>query len=63
MGENVNINTLSSVPGGWRGRAEQIRNLQQKVAELQIKLCEHEKSQKESSGRGKELLKSHPYLD
>ncbi|KAL6439018.1 hypothetical protein ACFW04_003786 [Cataglyphis niger] len=49
VGENVNINTLSSIPGGWRGRAEQIRNLQQKVTELQIKLCEHEKSQKESS--------------
>ncbi|XP_029678452.1 coiled-coil domain-containing protein 13 [Formica exsecta] len=49
VGENVNISILSSVPGGWRGRAEQIRNLQQKVAELQIRLSEHEKSQKESS--------------
>ncbi|CAL1673333.1 unnamed protein product [Lasius platythorax] len=49
VGENVNINTLSSVPGSWRGRAEQIRNLQQKVSELQIRLSEHEKSQKESS--------------
>ncbi|XP_029176528.1 coiled-coil domain-containing protein 13 [Nylanderia fulva] len=49
VGENININTLSSIPGNWRGRAEQIRNLQQKVAELQIKLSEHEKSQKESS--------------
>ncbi|GAB1860624.1 Coiled-coil domain-containing protein 13 [Camponotus japonicus] len=51
LGENVNINTLSNVPGNWRGRAEQIRNLQQKVAELQIRLSEHEKSQKESSDR------------
>ncbi|XP_067205747.1 coiled-coil domain-containing protein 13 isoform X2 [Linepithema humile] len=49
VGENVSITTLSSVPGGWRGRAEQIRNLQQKVAELQIKLSEDEKSQKEPS--------------
>ncbi|XP_072751070.1 coiled-coil domain-containing protein 13 [Anoplolepis gracilipes] len=49
VGENVNINTLSSIPGSWRGRAEQIRNLQQKVSDLQIRLSEHEKSQKESS--------------
>ncbi|XP_011630105.1 coiled-coil domain-containing protein 13-like [Pogonomyrmex barbatus] len=51
VGENVSISALSSVPGGWRGRAEQIRNLQQKVAELQTRLSENEKSQKESSDR------------
>ncbi|KAL6267308.1 hypothetical protein P5V15_000383 [Pogonomyrmex californicus] len=51
VGENVSISALSSVPGGWRGRAEQIRNLQQKVAELQTRVSENEKSQKESSDR------------
>lgn len=51
VGENVSVIALSSVPG-WRGRAEQIRNLQQKITELQIRLSEHEKSQKEfSSGK------------
>ncbi|XP_032664783.1 coiled-coil domain-containing protein 13-like [Odontomachus brunneus] len=49
VGENVSVTALSGVPGGWRGRAEQIRNLQQKVTELQIKLSEHDKCQKESS--------------
>ncbi|XP_026824385.1 coiled-coil domain-containing protein 13 [Ooceraea biroi] len=49
VGENVRITALSSVPGGWRGRAEQIRSLQQKVAELQIRLSDHERSQKEFS--------------
>ncbi|XP_011869714.1 PREDICTED: coiled-coil domain-containing protein 13 [Vollenhovia emeryi] len=51
VGENINISALSSIPGGWRGRAEQIRNLQQKLAELQMKLFENERSQKESSDR------------
>lgn len=51
MGENVSISVFSSTPGGWRGRAEQIRNLQQKLAELQARLFENERSQKESSGR------------
>ncbi|XP_018407569.1 PREDICTED: coiled-coil domain-containing protein 18-like [Cyphomyrmex costatus] len=46
VGENISISTLSSIPG-WRGRAEQIRNLQQKLVELQTKLSENEKSQKE----------------
>ncbi|XP_014472720.1 PREDICTED: coiled-coil domain-containing protein 13-like [Dinoponera quadriceps] len=49
VGENVSVTAFSSVPGGWRGRAEQIRNLQQKVAELQTKLSEHDKCQKGSS--------------
>ncbi|XP_036141680.1 coiled-coil domain-containing protein 13 [Monomorium pharaonis] len=49
VGENVSISALSSVPGGWRGRAEQIRNLQQKLAELQVKLSESERPQKEFS--------------
>ncbi|XP_025155004.1 coiled-coil domain-containing protein 13 [Harpegnathos saltator] len=49
VGENVSVTALSSVPGGWRGRAEQIRNLQQKVSELQAKLSEHDKCQRDSS--------------
>ncbi|XP_071634126.1 uncharacterized protein [Temnothorax longispinosus] len=51
VGENVSISVLSSAPGGWRGRAEQIRNLQQKLAELQTRLSENERSQKESCDR------------
>ncbi|XP_024874971.1 coiled-coil domain-containing protein 13-like [Temnothorax curvispinosus] len=51
VGENVSISALSSAPGGWRGRAEQIRNLQQKLAELQTRLSENERSQKESCDR------------
>ncbi|XP_071575219.1 uncharacterized protein [Temnothorax nylanderi] len=51
VGENVSIRALSSAPGGWRGRAEQIRNLQQKLAELQTRLSENERSQKESCDR------------
>ncbi|CAB0036503.1 unnamed protein product [Trichogramma brassicae] len=39
VGENVSVASLSSqANAGWRGRAEQIRQLQQKVSELQMKL-------------------------
>ncbi|XP_077272327.1 coiled-coil domain-containing protein 13 [Temnothorax americanus] len=48
VGENISFSALSSAPGSWRGRAEQIRNLQQKLAELQTRLSENERSQKES---------------
>ncbi|XP_011703109.1 PREDICTED: coiled-coil domain-containing protein 13 isoform X3 [Wasmannia auropunctata] len=51
VGENVSISALSSIPGGWRGRAEQIRNMQQKLLELQMKLSENGRFQKESSDR------------
>jgi len=56
VGENVSISALSSVPGGWRGRAEQIYGLQQKLMELQTKLSENERSQKESSGKRKKFI-------
>ncbi|CAL7946262.1 unnamed protein product [Xylocopa violacea] len=49
VGESVNLNNLSNQPGGWRGRAEQIRLLQQKVMELQSRLSEHEGTQKSQS--------------
>ncbi|XP_076279115.1 coiled-coil domain-containing protein 13 [Lasioglossum baleicum] len=42
VGENVSLGNLSNQPGGWRGRAEQIQLLQQKVAELQSKLSDYE---------------------
>ncbi|KAK2587141.1 hypothetical protein KPH14_002899 [Odynerus spinipes] len=48
VGENVTVAGLSSQPGGWRGRAEQIRLLQQKVGELQSKLSEYDSSIKGS---------------
>ncbi|XP_076751980.1 coiled-coil domain-containing protein 13 [Xylocopa sonorina] len=49
VGEIVNLNNLSNQPGGWRGRAEQIRLLQQKVMELQSRLSEYEGTQKSQS--------------
>ncbi|XP_066583826.1 coiled-coil domain-containing protein 13 [Prorops nasuta] len=48
VGQNVTINSLSNQPGGWRGRADQIQLLQQKVSELQAKLSELDCSQKTS---------------
>jgi len=57
VGENVSISALLSVPGGWRGRAEQIHSLQQKLMELQTKLSENERSQKErSSGKREKFI-------
>nr|KAF7401909.1 hypothetical protein H0235_015245 [Vespula pensylvanica] len=49
VGENVTVSGLSSQLGGWRGRAEQIRLLQQKVSELQLKLSEYDGTVKGSS--------------
>ncbi|XP_043256883.1 coiled-coil domain-containing protein 13-like [Colletes gigas] len=46
VGENLNINNLLNQPNGWRGRAEQIHLLQQKVTELQSKLWDYEGTQK-----------------
>ncbi|XP_058794271.1 coiled-coil domain-containing protein 13-like [Phymastichus coffea] len=40
VGENVTVAGLSTEPGGWRGRAEQIQQLQQKVSELQLRASE-----------------------
>ncbi|XP_026667187.1 coiled-coil domain-containing protein 13-like [Ceratina calcarata] len=51
VGENVSLNNLSNQPGGWRGRAEQIHLLQQKVNELQSRLSEYEGTQKTSVER------------
>ncbi|XP_076245371.1 uncharacterized protein LOC143185927 [Calliopsis andreniformis] len=48
VGENVSISSLSSQPGGWRGRAEQIHLLQQRVTELQTKLSDYEGTVKTS---------------
>ncbi|XP_014611853.1 PREDICTED: coiled-coil domain-containing protein 13-like, partial [Polistes canadensis] len=42
VGDNVTVTGLSSQLGGWRGRAEQIRILQQKIVELQNKLLEYD---------------------
>ncbi|XP_043489333.1 coiled-coil domain-containing protein 13-like [Polistes fuscatus] len=42
VGDNVTVTGLSSQLGGWRGRAEQIRILQQKIVELQNKLSEYD---------------------
>ncbi|XP_028525754.2 hyaluronan mediated motility receptor isoform X1 [Apis cerana] len=47
IGENVNLNNLSN-QSGWRGRAEQIHLLHQKITELQSKLSEYEGTQKTS---------------
>lgn len=46
----MTVATLSSQPGGWRGRAEQIHQLQQKVSELQLKLSENDTTRKKSLG-------------
>ncbi|XP_076668040.1 coiled-coil domain-containing protein 13 [Andrena cerasifolii] len=48
VGENVSTSSLSSQPGGWRGRAEQIHLLHQKVTELQTKLSDYEGTQRAS---------------
>ncbi|XP_014230666.1 coiled-coil domain-containing protein 13-like [Trichogramma pretiosum] len=49
VGENVSVASLSSqANAGWRGRAEQIRQLQQKVSELQMKLPASELGPKRS---------------
>ncbi|XP_048507334.1 uncharacterized protein LOC105693140 [Athalia rosae] len=44
VGDNVTIASLASSgqQNGWRGRAEQIQQLQQKITELQSKLSEYE---------------------
>ncbi|KAL2738747.1 coiled-coil domain-containing protein 13 isoform X1 [Vespula squamosa] len=49
VGENVTVTGLSSQLGGWRGRAEQIQLLQQKISELQLKLSEYDGTVKGSS--------------
>ncbi|XP_017765972.1 PREDICTED: spindle pole body component 110 [Eufriesea mexicana] len=48
IGENVNLNNLSN-QSGWRGRAEQIHLLQQKITDLQSRLSEYEGTQKSST--------------
>ncbi|KAG7201282.1 hypothetical protein KM043_004060 [Ampulex compressa] len=48
VGESISVAVLSSQPGGWRGRAEQIRLLQQKITELQSRLSDYEGSAKRS---------------
>ncbi|XP_073837906.1 uncharacterized protein [Musca autumnalis] len=50
IGENFNLNTLASHPtnSNWRGRAQQILHLQQKVQELKERLAQQE--QKNSCG-------------
>ncbi|XP_043525600.1 spindle pole body component 110 [Frieseomelitta varia] len=50
IGENVNLNNLLN-QSGWRGRAEQIYLLQQKITELQSRLSEYEGTQKTSIER------------
>ncbi|KAK9308213.1 hypothetical protein QLX08_001689 [Tetragonisca angustula] len=47
IGENVNLSNLLN-QSGWRGRAEQIYLLQQKITELQSRLSEYEGTQKTS---------------
>ncbi|XP_012274073.1 coiled-coil domain-containing protein 13 [Orussus abietinus] len=49
VGENVTIASLSNHPGGWRGRAEQVQQLQQKVSDLQARLNKYERTPKGSS--------------
>ncbi|XP_060822185.1 uncharacterized protein LOC132910472 [Bombus pascuorum] len=49
IGVNVNLNNLLN-QSGWRGRAEQIHLLQQKITELQSRLSEYEGTQKTSIG-------------
>ncbi|XP_015127269.1 coiled-coil domain-containing protein 13-like [Diachasma alloeum] len=49
VGDNVTITSLLSHPGGWKGRAEHIQQLQQKISELQHKLNDSEKSSRGSS--------------
>ncbi|CAD1474962.1 unnamed protein product, partial [Heterotrigona itama] len=44
IGENVNLSNLLN-QSGWRGRAEQIYLLQQKITELQSRLSEYEGTQ------------------
>ncbi|XP_071861175.1 uncharacterized protein [Bombus fervidus] len=50
IGVNVNLNNLLN-QSGWRGRAEQIHLLQQKITELQSRLSEYEGTQKTSIER------------
>lgn len=45
----MNLNNLSN-QSGWRGRAEQIHLLQQKITDLQSRLSEYEGTQKSSTG-------------
>ncbi|XP_024935796.1 coiled-coil domain-containing protein 13 isoform X1 [Cephus cinctus] len=49
VGENVTVTGLINYPGGWRGRAEQVQQLQQKLTELQCKLSEYEGTSKGST--------------
>ncbi|XP_076657900.1 coiled-coil domain-containing protein 13 [Halictus rubicundus] len=56
VGENVSLANLSNQPGGWRGRAEQIQLLQQKVAELQSKLSDYEGGHCQKTSTGIENL-------
>nr|XP_031839439.1 coiled-coil domain-containing protein 13 [Nomia melanderi] len=48
VGETVNATNLLNQSGGWRGRAEQIHLLQQKVTELQSRLSDYEGTQRTS---------------
>ncbi|XP_011310888.1 myosin-11 isoform X1 [Fopius arisanus] len=50
VGDNVTISSLLNHPGGWKGRAEQIQQLQQKLSELHQRLGEKsEKSARNSA--------------
>lgn len=55
----MSIASLSSHQSGWRGRAEQIQQLQQKIGELQSRLNEYEGSSKRGSeGRKRRLIEN-----
>ncbi|XP_011501329.1 PREDICTED: coiled-coil domain-containing protein 13-like [Ceratosolen solmsi marchali] len=59
VGENVSVTTLSSQYGGWRGRAEQIHQLQQKISELQLKISSSDASRRKSlEGRSSSSIRN-----
>ncbi|KAJ9595082.1 hypothetical protein L9F63_013608 [Diploptera punctata] len=51
VGENVSIHSITTGNSNWRGRAQQIIGLQQKVAELQNRLKEQSASTEHESKR------------
>lgn len=58
----MNLSNLSN-QSGWRGRAEQIYLLQQKITELQLRLSEYEGTQKTSIGtKQNAIVIYHRYL-